>query len=101
MDKSIKIILTILLLLCLLHLPYGYYLFVRWSAMIGFGYLAYRAYNDQQNFIVLLFVLLAILFQPFEKIALGRTLWNVVDVIVSIGLIITLFIKQKDKISHH
>jgi hypothetical protein len=33
------------------------------------------------------FVILALLFQPFFKIALGRTLWNIVDVIVGIGLI--------------
>jgi hypothetical protein len=28
---------------------------------------------------------LEILFQPFFKIALGRTMWNVVDVIASMG----------------
>jgi hypothetical protein len=38
---------------------------------------------------------LAILFQPFFKIAFGRELWNVVDVIVAIGLIISMFIKPK------
>jgi len=30
---------------------------------------------------------LALLFQPFFKISLGRTLWNIVDVIVGIGLL--------------
>lgn len=30
---------------------------------------------------------LALLFQPFFKIALGRTMWNVVDVVVAIGLV--------------
>jgi hypothetical protein len=38
---------------------------------------------------------LAILFQSFFKIALSSELWNVVDVIVGIGLIASIFIKQK------
>jgi hypothetical protein len=46
---------------------------------------------------VAVFILLAILFQPFEKIALGRTLWNVVDVIVAMGLIISMFAKNSEK----
>jgi hypothetical protein len=40
-------------------------------------------------------IALAILFQPFAKIALGRTLWNVVDVIVGIALIVSMVIKPK------
>lgn len=38
---------------------------------------------------------LALLFQPFFKIALGRQMWNIVDVIVGIGLIISIFMKPK------
>jgi len=36
-----------------------------------------------------------LLFQPFIKVALGRTVWNVADVLVSLGLIISLFLKPK------
>lgn len=95
MDKTIKIVLAILLFLCLLNLPYGYYLFVRWAAMISFMILAYLAYKDEQIIFVVIFVLLAILFQPFIKIALGRTLWNIVDVIVGTGLVISLFYQPR------
>jgi hypothetical protein len=38
---------------------------------------------------------MAVLFQPLFKIALGRTLWNIVDVIAAVGLIISLFIKTE------
>lgn len=37
---------------------------------------------------------LAILFQPFAKIALGRVLWNIVDVIVA-GYLIYLVVRNK------
>ena len=43
---------------------------------------------------------LALLFQPFFKIALGRTVWNVVDVVVAIGLlflVVKSFNKNLDK----
>jgi hypothetical protein len=40
---------------------------------------------------------LALLFQPFFKIALGREMWNIVDVVVGIGLILSIFSKPKFK----
>jgi hypothetical protein len=39
---------------------------------------------------ILIYVILAILFQPFEKIALGREVWNVLDVIVGVGLLLSV-----------
>lgn len=97
MVRIVKILLAIMLFLCLFNFPYAYYLFVRWSAMIGFGYLAYIAHKDKQSVMTIAFVLLTILFQPFEKIALGRMLWNIVDVIVAVGLIISLFFTNQEK----
>jgi len=38
---------------------------------------------------------LAILFQPLLKIALGREGWNVVDVIVGVGLLVSMFVVNK------
>jgi hypothetical protein len=40
--------------------------------------------------------MLALLFQPFFKIALGRQIWNIVDVVVGIGLLISIFMKPKE-----
>ena len=37
-----------------------------------------------------LYGVLALLFQPFFKIALGREIWNIVDVVVGIGLILSI-----------
>ena len=93
LSYSIKLILSILLLLCLLHMPYGYYQTVRFIAMMGFVLLAYYNYRENKtaNVAVIIYVALAVLFQPFAKIALGRTVWNIADVIVAVGLIISVF----------
>ena len=100
MNNIIKIGLAILLFLCLLNMPYGYYELVRFVAMIVFVYLAYEANRGKKQTEVIVYIGLALLFQPFFKIALGRGLWNVVDVVVGLGLIISLFRKPKreDKI---
>ena len=91
----IKLILVILFLLCLLHMPYGYYQAVRFIGMLGFILLAYFSNQQNQKIEVIIYISLALLFQPFIKVALGRTVWNIVDVIVSAGLIISLFEKPK------
>jgi hypothetical protein len=96
-ENVIKVVLAILFFVCLADMPYGLYQFVRFAAMIGFAYLAYSANQQTNKNEVFIYIALAILFQPIFKIALGRTIWNIVDLVVGIGLIVSLFqSKQKD-----
>ena len=97
MKKIIKSILAVLLLLCLAPMPYGYYELVRFVAMAIFAYLAYSHFKAEEGGLGILFASLALLFQPFFKIALGRTIWNIVDVIVALGLIY-LIVRDKKKV---
>jgi len=83
-------VLAALLLLCLFDFPYGYYQFVRFFTTAVFSYLAYSANQENKKNEVFVYVAIAVLFQPFIKIALGRTLWNIVDIIVALGLIISI-----------
>jgi hypothetical protein len=69
---------------------YGYFQFVRITATLGFILFAVQSYKSQSMIYVVMYVVLAILFQPFEKIALGRELWNIVDIIVGLGLLLTV-----------
>ena len=96
MDKIIKIVLAVLFFICLADMPYGYYQLVRFAGLIGFAILAYQANEKGKQTEMIICCGLALLFQPFFKIALGREIWNVVDVIVGIGLLISIFIKHKD-----
>ena len=77
-------------------MPYGYYEFVRFAALVGFVILAYHANEEGKQKEAVLYGALALLFQPFFKIALGREIWNIVDVVVGIGLILSVF-KTKRK----
>lgn len=44
--KYLKIILAVLLLLCLLDMPYGFYILIRYMATVVFGYMAYSYYQN-------------------------------------------------------
>lgn len=75
--------LAVLLLLCLFRMPYGYYMFVRFITMVLGVYFAYVEFKEERSLMEIVWIAIAILFQPFFKIALGRTLWNIVDMIVA------------------
>ncbi len=97
MEKLIKLGLAVILLTCLFDMPYGYFQFVRFISLVGFGILAFNANQKGEQIEQIIFIVLAILFQPLIKISLGRTIWNVVDVVVAIGLIISIFSKPNNK----
>ena len=93
--KYIPLYLAAVLLLCLAPMPYGYFTLVRVLATVVFGIYAYRCYVAKKEGFTWLFVTLGLLFQPFAKVGLGRVVWNVIDVIVAIGLIILFFWERK------
>jgi hypothetical protein len=94
-NRIVKILLSVLFFLCLLDMPYGFYQLVRFIALVGFSILAYHSFDNEKNNLTIIYIGLAILFQPIIKISLGREIWNIVDVIVGVSLILSLFIKQK------
>ena len=97
-EKIVKVGLGLLLLLCLFNMSYGYYQFVRFTSMIAFGFLAFNANERNNQTEKTIYIILAILFQPIFKIPLGRTLWNIVDLIVGVGLIFNAL--NRDDLKH-
>ena len=98
MDRQIKnilkIALSILLLLCLLKMPYGYFQLVRFIGMIVFIILAYFEKDKTNKILMVVWICSALLINPIIKIALGRFIWNIVDVIWAILLIGTLLLER-------
>ena len=86
MKPIIKLAIAVLLLLCLADMPYGFYQLVRFAASAAFAYLAFDSFKSKEDGKGFLFAALTLLFQPFFKIALGRSIWNIVDVLVAIAL---------------
>ena len=95
MTNNIGLGLAIALLVSLFPMPYGYYILVRFMAMIIFVCMAYSFYKEEKLPLCIIAISLALLFQPLFKIALGRTMWNIVDVIVAIALVLLWYNNRK------
>lgn len=93
MERKITIILGILQIICLLDMPYGYYQFVRVASFIGFGVLALISFEQKKENIAFVYIGLVILFQPFYKIALAKSIWNIINAIVGTWLLFNFFKK--------
>lgn len=85
--RILKVVYAILLFLCLAPMPYGYYQLIRFLGMMLFGVLAVINFKEKKSTEAIIYLGLAILFQPLFKIALGRTIWNIVDVTVGVWLL--------------
>jgi hypothetical protein len=96
MERVTKLVLSLLFFLCLADMPYGYYQFVRFAGLVGFAILAYQSNQQGRQTEMIIYGGLALLFQPFFKISLGREMWNIVDVVVGIGLLISISMKPKE-----
>ena len=83
--------LVVLLLLCLLPMPYGFYTIVRLATAIIAGCWTYRFYNGRQITCMVVAGAVALLFQPFVKIVLDKLTWNIVDVLLACGIVGIVF----------
>ena len=75
---------AIALLICLMPMPYGYYILIRYISAIAFGVMAYDYYYQKQKKMYVITLSLALLFQPLIKLPLGRDIWNFVDIVTAI-----------------
>ena len=93
MKLNKKIILAIALLMCLLPMPYGYYILIRYVSAIIFCIMAYNSFLQKQKGVCSICVGLSLLFQPIFKLPLGREVWNIVDIVTAVFLIY-LYLKE-------
>ena len=93
LDKS-SLLLVVALLLCLLSLPYGFYIIICLATAIIVGCWAYKFFSIGQTTYAIIACSIVLLFQPFFKITLDRFTWNVVDILISF-LITFLVLKKK------
>ena len=101
MENAIKIALAALFLGCLADMPYGYFQLVRFLGMVGFGALAYWDKEDGRDGLAIFWLLSAVLINPFFKFALGRELWNAVDVAWAVVLAATIFVPAGTRNATH
>ncbi len=81
--------------------PYGYYILLRWVCCEIFAYLAFQAFNQQQQGWVWLLGITAAVYNPIIRVHLTREIWSVLNVItigIALASIFALKVKgKKDK----
>ena len=96
--KALLLICTGLLLFSLIDLPIGYYTFLRIVVTIGAVAVVITEYENGINFWVIVFGLIAILFNPLIPVYLGdKSAWMPIDIITAILFGTKSFINQNHK----
>ena len=93
-----RLVTSILLFIALTNQRIGYYKFLRWVVLATAIYTAYVAFKKREsiNLGVWIFSLIAILFNPIVPFYLGKTTWQIADLIVGIIFLVSIFlIKEK------
>lgn len=88
--KEIIYAASLMLLIALLPMPYGYYTLLRICAFSLFGLLAYNAHLNGGKTLPWLFGLMALVFNPLFKIHFSREVWAAIDVISAVILVTTI-----------
>lgn len=77
--------------------PYGFFTLLRFVVFASSAYIAYMSYEEKKEKWIWIFGFLAVLFNPFIKIHLDREIWIVIDLIVGVFMIISLFALKFEK----
>jgi len=74
-----------LLLIALLSMPYYYYQLIRWCICGSAAYIAYLHYKEKGcDLLTVLFIAIAIVYNPIEPIHLFKEAWIVINIITVI-----------------
>lgn len=88
---------SLAMIMAVIDFPYGYYQLLRFIGFFAFGIAAYLSFDLGQKIIPFILGFMAVVFNPFIKVYLGREVWMIVDLISGIGLSIWTFYSFKAK----
>ena len=86
MPRVYVYLLAVLVLIGILPLPYGYYVFLRITVFIFSCYMIYFLFSQEKIPMMVAFIIIAIVFNPIIQIFLSKELWVVIDILVAIFL---------------
>jgi uncharacterized membrane protein YqaE (UPF0057 family) len=75
------------------HLGYGYFQILRWVVCVCASLVAFDYYKTNSKMYIL-YLIIAILFNPIAPIFLGKDLWKLLDILCMVAFV-PAFIKAK------
>ncbi len=79
MPKPVLFVAVGMLFIGVLPLPYGYYMLLRFVACGVFAWAAYITFENKEEVLPWVFVILAIVFNPIIKIHFPKEVWAIID----------------------
>ena len=70
--------------------PYGYYILLRWITCITSILVAFQAFEKNIDWAKVVFIVIAILFNPLAPIYLSRSIWIPLDIVTAILFIFAI-----------
>ncbi len=64
--------------------PYGYYTILRWITCIASILVAFQAFEKNIDWAKVVFIVIAVLYNPLAPIYLSRSIWIPLDIITAI-----------------
>jgi hypothetical protein len=71
--------------------PYGYFVLLRWVVTAGAIILAINAFEKNIDWAKVVFIFIAILFNPIALVHLSREIWIPIDVIAGVIFVFAYF----------
>jgi hypothetical protein len=97
-NKLLWIVPILLLLIALLSMPYYYYQLMRWCICGSAVYIAYLHYKKKGcDLLTVLFIVIAIVYNPIEPIHLFKEAWIVINIITAIVFSYGWVLARKNK----
>ncbi len=91
-NKNIASVMSaVMLLLAIPDLPYGYYTLLRWVVTASAIFLFWVAYKLERKFWLFSMGIVALLFNPIAPIYFDKETWVIIDFIVAILFLISIF----------
>ena len=72
------------------ELPYGYYILLRWITCITSILVTFQAFEKNIDWAKVIFIIIAILFNPLAPIYLSRSIWVPLDIMTAILFIFAI-----------
>lgn len=92
------VVAAVMLLVCLLPMPYGYYNLVRIVTMAAFAIKAVDYRKTGKTELCIGCIAAVVLFQPLVPISLGRLIWAIIDVIAALFFFFCAGIIKAEKV---
>ena len=89
MPKQVIYIAVGLLFLGVFSLPYGYYMLLRLIIFGVFAWAAFLSFEQNEELLPWVFIIIAIIFNPIFKIYLPKEVWIIIDIVAGAILLLT------------